>query len=93
MIVSHFMKQHYNKIVEDNMNNKKIIKTLFVIILLIIVLGTTKVLGNKQDDNRIGDKELQQIIENLENENLNMESHEEVDDNEEFISIIKSVSD
>ncbi len=75
------------------MNNKKIIKTLFVIILLIIVLGTTKVLGNKQDDNRIGDKELQQIIENLENENLNMESHEEVDDNEEFISIIKSVSD
>ena len=54
------------------MNNKKIIKTLFVIILLIIVLGTTKVLGNKQDDNRIGDKELQQIIENLENENLNM---------------------
>ena len=87
------MKQHYNKIVEDNMNNKKIIKALFVIILLIIVLGTTKVLGNKQDDNRIGDKELQQIIENLENENLNMESHEEVDDNEEFISIIKSVSD
>ncbi len=75
------------------MNNKKIIKTLFVIILLIIVLGTTKVLGNKQDDNRIGDKELQQIIENLENENLNMESHEKVDDNEEFISIIKSVSD
>ena len=75
------------------MNNKKIIKALFVIILLIIVLGTTKVLGNKQDDNRIGDKELQQIIENLENENLNMESHEEVDDNEEFISIIKSVSD
>ena len=75
------------------MNNKKIIKTLFVIILLIIVLGTTKVLGNKQDDNRIGDKELQQIIENLENENLNMESHEEVDDNEEFFSIIKSVSD
>ena len=75
------------------MNNKKIIKTLFVIILLIIVLGTTKVLGNKQDDNRIGDKELQQIIENLENENSNMESHEEVDDNEEFISIIKSVSD
>ena len=75
------------------MNNKKIKKTLFVIILLIIVLGTTKVLGNKQDDNRIGDKELQQIIENLENENLNMESHEEVDDNEEFISIIKSVSD
>ena len=75
------------------MNNKKIIRALFVIILLIIVLGTTKVLGNKQDDNRIGDKELQQIIENLENENLNMESHEEVDDNEEFISIIKSVSD
>ena len=75
------------------MNNKKIIKTLFVIILLIIVLGTTKVLGNKQDDNRIGDKELQQIIENLENENLNMESHEEVDYNEELISIIKSLSD
>ena len=50
------------------MKNKKTI-ILIVAIIFIIILGTKKALGNKQDDNWIDNRELQQIIENIENEN------------------------
>lgn len=75
------------------MKNKKAI-VLIIIIITIAILGTSKVLGSKQDDNRIGDKELQQIIENLGDEEIEMESHQKLDNDEELNrSLVDPITD
>ena len=75
------------------MKNKKAI-VLIIIIIIIAILGTSKVLGSKEDDNRIGNKELQQIIENLEDEKIEMESHQKLDNDEELNrSLVDPVTD
>lgn len=75
------------------MKNKKAI-VLIIIIITIAILGTSKVLGSKQDDNRIGDKELQQIIENLGDEEIEMESHQKLDNDEELNrSLVAPITD
>lgn len=75
------------------MKNKKAI-VLIIIIIIIVILGTSKVLGSKEDDNRIGNKELQQIIENLEDEKIEMESHQKLDNDEELNrSLVDPVTD
>ena len=75
------------------MKNKKAI-VLIIIIITIAILGTSKVLGSKQDDNRIGNKELQQIIENLWDEEIEMESHQKLDNDEELNrSLVDPITD
>ena len=75
------------------MKNKKAI-VLIIIIITIAILGTSKVLGSKQDDNRIGNKELQQIIENLGDEEIEMESHQKLDNDEELNrSLVDTITD
>ncbi len=75
------------------MKNKKAI-VLIIIIITIAILGTSKVLGSKQDDNRIGNKELQQIIENLGDEEIEMESHQKLDNDEELNrSLVDPITD
>lgn len=75
------------------MKNKKAI-VLIIIIITIAILGTSKVLGSKQDDNRIGNKELQQIIENLGDEEIEMESHQKLDNDEELNrSLVAPITD
>ena len=75
------------------MKNKKII-ILIVIFIIIVALGTKKVLGNKQDDNWIGNKELQQIFENIEKDDEMMESHKSIDNSKELeSSLIESMTD
>lgn len=75
------------------MKNKKAI-VLIIIIITIAILGTSKVLGSKQDDNRIGNKELQQIIENLGDEEIEMESHQKLDNDEELNrSLVEPITD
>ena len=75
------------------MKNKKAI-VLIIIIIIIVILGTSKVLGSKEDDNRIGNKELQQIIENFEDEKIEMESHQKLDNDEELNrSLVDPVTD
>lgn len=75
------------------MKNKKTI-ILIVAIIFIIILGTKKALGNKQDDNWIDNRELQQIIENIENENSKVESHKIMDNSEElYSSLVEPMTD
>ena len=75
------------------MKNKTAI-VLIIIIITIAILGTSKVLGSKQDDNRIGNKELQQIIENLGDEEIEMESHQKLDNDEELNrSLVDPITD